>query len=52
MLDAIADGASSREDVRRFLDARMRGDAEVRRERASALPLVRVRNGVIASFSR
>jgi len=52
VLEAIGVGASSREDVRRYLDARMRGDAEARRQRAAALPLVRVHKGVIESYSR
>ena len=52
VLDAIAGGASSREDVRRYLDAKLRGDAAARRERASTLPLVRVQSGALQPFTR
>jgi len=52
VLEAVASGAASRDDVRVFLDAHMRGDADVRRARAEALPLVRVHNGAIESFAR
>jgi hypothetical protein len=38
--------------VRRYLDARLRGDAAARRERAATLPLVRVQDGVLKPFAR
>jgi branched-chain amino acid transport system substrate-binding protein len=52
VLDAVAAGASSREDVRRYLDAHLRGDAAARRARADALPLVRVHSGAIEPYAR
>jgi hypothetical protein len=52
VLDAVAGGASSREDVRRYLDSKLRGDAAARRERASTLPLVRVHSGALQPFAR
>jgi branched-chain amino acid transport system substrate-binding protein len=52
VLDAVDGGAASREDVRRHLDAKLRGDAVARRERASTLPLVRVHDGAIEPFQR
>ena len=50
VLDAVAGGASSREDVRRYLESKLKGDAAARRERASTLPLVRIRKGTIEPF--
>ncbi len=50
VLQAIGEGASSREDVRTFLDTHLRGDAETRAARAAAVPLVRVRGGKTESF--
>jgi branched-chain amino acid transport system substrate-binding protein len=52
VLDAIADGSSSREDVRVFLDTHLRGDAEQRMARADAVPLVRVQGGKAIAFAR
>ena len=51
VLEAVASGATSREDVRTYLDAHLRGDAETRRARAAALPLVRVHNGALEPYS-
>jgi branched-chain amino acid transport system substrate-binding protein len=52
VLEAVASGASSRDDVRGYLDAHLRGDAIARRARADALPLVRVHGGAIQPFAR
>jgi branched-chain amino acid transport system substrate-binding protein len=52
VLEAVASGASSRDDVRAYLDAHLRGDANARRARADALPLVRVHNGVLDPYKR
>jgi branched-chain amino acid transport system substrate-binding protein len=52
VLDAIGSGASSRDDVRRYLESKLKGDAATRRERASTLPLVRVRNGSVEPYNR
>lgn len=52
VLDAITSGASSRDDVRDFLDSHLRGDATARRARADALPLVRVHAGAIEPYTR
>jgi branched-chain amino acid transport system substrate-binding protein len=52
VLDALTGGASSREDVRRYLESRLRGDAAARRERADALSLMRVQGGTIQPFVR
>jgi ABC-type branched-subunit amino acid transport system substrate-binding protein len=52
VLDGIGTGASSREDVRRHLDSKLRGDAATRRDRADTLPLVRVQNGALQPFAR
>lgn len=52
VLDAVSSGASSRDDVRDFLDSHLRGDAAARRARADALPLVRVHAGSIAPYAR
>ena len=52
VLDAVANGASSRDDVRVYLESRLRGDANARKERAATLPLVRVHNGAIEPFAR
>jgi branched-chain amino acid transport system substrate-binding protein len=52
VLDAVASGASSRDDVRKYLDAKLRGDAAARRERAATLPLVRVHDGALQPYSR
>jgi len=52
VLDAVASGAASRDDVRGYLEAHLRGDATARRARADALPLVRVHDGVIEPFKR
>jgi hypothetical protein len=52
VLEAVSAGAGSREDVRAHLEKRLRGDAASRRERAAAVPLVRVRDGVLEPFSR
>ena len=52
VLEALGAGASSREDVRRYLDGRLRGGAEARMQRAAALPLMRVRNGAAEPFAR
>ncbi len=52
VLDAIASGAASRDDIRTFLDAHLRGDATARRARADALPLVRVHDGAVVPYAR
>jgi branched-chain amino acid transport system substrate-binding protein len=52
VLEAVASGAASRDDVRGYLEAHLHGDATARRARADALPLVRVHDGVIEPFSR
>lgn len=52
VLDAVTSGASSRDDVRDFLDSHLRGDANARRARADALPLVRVHAGAIEPYKR
>ncbi|MDH4036677.1 MAG: ABC transporter substrate-binding protein [Candidatus Krumholzibacteria bacterium] len=52
VLAAVADGATSREDVRAMLDGALRGDAATRMERARIVPLVRVRNGRVEPFAR
>ena len=52
VLEAMGEGASSREDLRVRLDRKLRGDAQARRERAAAVPLVRVRSGVVEPFAR
>ncbi|HEX6792057.1 MAG TPA: ABC transporter substrate-binding protein [Candidatus Krumholzibacteria bacterium] len=52
VLDALAGGASSREDVRKYLDSKLRGDAANRRERAATLPLVRVQAGAVQPYTR
>jgi branched-chain amino acid transport system substrate-binding protein len=52
VLEAVAAGSSSRDDVRKYLDAHLRGDATARRARADALPLVRVHDGVVAPYAR
>ncbi len=50
VLQALADGAASREDVRAYLEKHLRGDAETRAARAAAVPLVRVRGGKTEAF--
>jgi branched-chain amino acid transport system substrate-binding protein len=52
VLNAIDGGATSREDVRKYLEAKLKGDAAARRERASSLPLVRVHNGSLEPYAR
>jgi len=52
VLDAMTSGASSRDDVRDFLDSHLRGDATARRARADTLPLVRVHAGAIEPYTR
>jgi branched-chain amino acid transport system substrate-binding protein len=52
VLAAVEDGATSREDVRAYLETRLRGDAEQRMARAAVVPLVRVRDGKVESFTR
>jgi len=52
ILSALEDGASSREDVRAFLERTLKGDAAVRAARAAAVPLVRVRDGRPETFKR
>lgn len=52
VLGAVADGASSREDVRVFLTRELRGDAEHRMATAATVPLVRVRDGKVEPFRR
>ncbi len=52
VLDAIAAGASSREDVRAELQRLLRGDAQQRMARAAGVPLVRVRDGRAEAFRR
>ena len=51
VLEAIGQGAASREDVRKYLDAHLRGDAATRATRAAALPLLRVRGGKAEAFN-
>ena len=50
VLEALGQGAASREDVRKYLDAHLRGDAATRAARAAALPLLRVRGGKTEAF--
>jgi len=50
VLMAVAEGASSREDVRRQLDSTLRGGTEQRVARAVTVPLVRVRGGRVEPF--
>ncbi|HXV15062.1 MAG TPA: ABC transporter substrate-binding protein [Candidatus Krumholzibacteria bacterium] len=50
VLQAIGEGAASREDVRAYLEKHLRGDAETRAARAAAVPLVRVRAGRVEPF--
>ncbi len=50
VLQALGEGAASREDVREYLDKHLRGDADTRAARAAAVPLVRVRNGKAEPF--
>ena len=50
VLEALGAGASSREDVRKYLDSHLRGDASTRANRAAALPLLRVRGGKAEPF--
>jgi branched-chain amino acid transport system substrate-binding protein len=50
VLEALGDGAGSREDVRMYLDRHLRGDAATRAARAAAVPLVRVRSGRVERF--
>jgi len=50
VLEAIGQGAASREDVRKYLDSHLRGDAATRATRAAALPLMRVRGGKAEPF--
>ncbi len=50
VLQAIGEGASSREDVRAYLETHLRGDAATRATRAAAVPLVRVRGGRAEPF--
>jgi branched-chain amino acid transport system substrate-binding protein len=50
VLQAIGDGAASREDVRVYLDQHLRGDPATRAARAAGVPLVRVRAGKIEPF--
>lgn len=52
VLEAVTSGASSRDDVRAYLDAHLRGDADTRRARADSLPLVRVHAGALEPFAR
>ncbi len=52
VLDALSSGASSRDDVRDFLDSHLHGDAGARRARADALPLVRVHAGAVEPYVR
>jgi branched-chain amino acid transport system substrate-binding protein len=52
VLEAVGSGASSRDDVRKYLDSKLRGDPAARRERASTLPLVRIHNGAIEPYKR
>jgi ABC-type branched-subunit amino acid transport system substrate-binding protein len=52
VLAAVEDGATSREDVRAYLETRLRGDAEQRMARAAVVPLVRVRDGKVEPFTR
>ena len=50
VLEALGGGAASREDVRKYLDSHLRGDAATRASRAAALPLLRVRGGKAEPF--
>jgi branched-chain amino acid transport system substrate-binding protein len=52
MLEAIDQGASSRDEVRAFLDGELRQGAEGRMAEAGALPLQRVRHGRVIDFAR
>jgi ABC-type branched-subunit amino acid transport system substrate-binding protein len=51
MLDALGEGASSREEVRAFLETQLRQGAEGRMQEADALPLLRVRSGRVVEFA-
>jgi branched-chain amino acid transport system substrate-binding protein len=51
VMAALEDGASSRDDVRAYLDKMLRGDAEQRMARAAAVPLVRVVDGKVQPFT-
>ena len=51
VLAAMAEGATSREDVRGHLDRTLRGDANARMTRAATVPLVRVRAGRLEPFA-
>jgi hypothetical protein len=50
ILEALGDGASSREDVQTFLDARLRGTANDRLREANALSILVVRRGRVREF--
>lgn len=50
VIAAIEDGASSREDVRTYLDKLLRGDADERMAHAAAVPLLRVVDGKVVPF--
>ncbi len=50
VLQAIGEGATSRQDVGDFLERHLRGNAETRAARASAVPLVRVHGGRAEPF--
>lgn len=50
MLEAIDSGASSRDEVRAFLDHELKQDAAGRMAEAQALPLLRVRGGRVMDF--
>jgi ABC-type branched-subunit amino acid transport system substrate-binding protein len=52
VLEAVGSGAASRDDVRNYLEAHLRGDATARRARADALSLVRVHDGAVEVFNR
>jgi hypothetical protein len=52
VLEAVASGAASRDDMRTYLESHLKGDAAARRARADALPLVRVHDGAVEPFSR
>jgi branched-chain amino acid transport system substrate-binding protein len=51
LLKALEDGATSREEVRQYLDGQLSQDAEKRMEEAAALTILTVRSGKAVEFN-
>jgi plasmid stability protein len=51
VLEALAAGASSRDEVRQYLDAELNQGAEKRMQEAAALTILTVRSGKAVEFN-